>query len=321
MSTEICTEMYSLLNKIIKRYSAEGLLLSGGLDSSIIASIQKPKYAFTVTLENFGSDIKYSEEIAERFCSNHIKVKIKYHDLISIEEKIIESFETFDPIFIRNSSVIYAAIQSAADLGVSSLLTGDGGDELFAGYNYLKRYYKDPEKLDLELKRLWDIMHFPSQTIGSYFNIKVYSPYLDSEFLEFAKSMNVTLKIGEYNNKTWGKFPLRLCLSKIEKMEKHSWREKEAQEEGSGFNRIEEYFDKNIDNNEFISKTRNIEQEGVKIRNKEHLFYYASFRKHYPSPNLLNPNFKLRCPDCHGAFTWSGRFCRLCGAFPVTPEY
>ncbi|MDX1373165.1 MAG: asparagine synthase-related protein [Nitrososphaeraceae archaeon] len=312
--------MYSLLNKIIKGYSAEGLLLSGGLDSSIIASIQKPKYAFTVNLENFGSDIKYSEEVADRFCSHHIKVKVKYQDLIRIEQKIIESFETFDPIFIRNSSVIYAGIHSAAGLGVSSLLTGDGGDELFAGYNYLKRYHNDLEKLDLELKRLWEIMHFPSQTIGSYFKIKVNSPYLDSEFLEFAKSMNVNLKIGKYHNKLWGKFPLRLCFSNVEKMEKHAWREKEAQEEGSGFNRIEEYFNQNIDNNELISKTKKIEQEGVKIRNKEHLFYYIRFRKHYPVPNILNPNFNLRCPDCHGPFTWSGKFCRLCGAFPVTPQ-
>ncbi|MFB5601199.1 MAG: asparagine synthase C-terminal domain-containing protein [Nitrososphaeraceae archaeon] len=318
-SDALCQKIYSLLSEIIKEYSADGLLLSGGIDSSLIASIQKPKYAFTVTLEDFGSDIKYSEEIASRFCLHHIKVKTKYQDVLKIEEKIIELFQTFDPIFIRNTSVIYAGVQSAACLGLSSLLTGDGGDELFAGYNYLKRYHTDLVKLDVELKRLWEIMHFPSETIGSYLKVKINSPFLHKKFVNFAKSLSTSLKIGKYDNKTWGKYPLRLCLSKTKYMEKYSWREKEAQEEGSGFSRIENYFNTNISDTEFILKSKKIKEEGVTIRNKEHLFYYTTFRKYFPSPRDSTPDANIRCPDCHGQYTWSGKFCRLCGAFPVTP--
>jgi asparagine synthase (glutamine-hydrolysing) len=160
---KICIKLYSLLREIIRDISSEGLLLSGGVDSSIIASIQKPKFAFTVSLEGKGSDLIYASQIAEKYGSKHIQVKIAYEELTIIEEKIIQLFETFDPIFVRNSSVIFAGIQKASQLGISTLLTGDGGDELFAGYNYLKRYYDDPKKLDIELKRLWEIMHFPSK--------------------------------------------------------------------------------------------------------------------------------------------------------------
>jgi len=313
---KICIKLYSLLREIIKDISSEGLLLSGGVDSSIIASIQKPKYAFTVSLEGKGSDLIYASQIAEKYGSKHIQVKIAYEELTKIEEKIIQLFETFDPIFVRNSSVIFAGIQKASQLGISTILTGDGGDELFAGYNYLKRYYNDPKKLDMELKRLWEIMHFPSKKIGHYFKINVETPFLNETFIDFAKSLDVCFKVNEYNGKVWGKYILRKCLDKYTSMKTHSWREKEAQEEGSGFSLIGEYFNQVFNDEEFASESKRIkEKDNVKIRSKEHLFYYNTFRKYYAAPKESNCN--RRCPECNGCFEWSGKFCRLCGAFPV----
>jgi asparagine synthase (glutamine-hydrolysing) len=228
---------------------ADGLLLSGGLDSSIIASFQKPEYTFTVTLEGYGSDQKYARLIAEKYGSHHIDINIKNNELLKIEEKVIELFKTFDPIFIRNSSVIFAAIQKASEMQISTILTGDGGDELFAGYNYLKRYYQDMKELNLQVKRLWDIMHFPSEKIGDFFNVKVFSPYLDKKFIKFAKSIDISMKIGEYQNKMWGKFILRKCFQKWEHLEQIAWRDKEAQEEGSGFSKIIHYLEEQIFSN------------------------------------------------------------------------
>lgn len=315
---EICIKLYSLLRQIIKNTPSEGLLLSGGVDSSLIASIQKPKYTFTVNLEGKGSDPIYANQIAEKYGSKHIQVKITYEQLTKIEEKIIQLFETFDPIFVRNSSVIFAGVQKASQIGISSLFTGDGGDELFAGYNYLKRYYNDPNKLDMELKRLWDIMHFPSKKIGSYFKINVETPFLNETFVDFAKSLNVHLKVNEYNGKVWGKYILRKCLDKYTSMKTHSWREKEAQEEGSGFSLIKKYFDRFFDDQEFESEIQSIkEKDNVKIRDKEHLYYYDTFRKYNRAPKDVK--CERRCPECNGCFPWSGKFCRLCGAFPVEP--
>ena len=316
-----CNDLYSLLKEIIAKEKAEGLLLSGGLDSSIIASIQKPKYTITVTLEGYGSDQKYARLIAEKYGSNHINISIKNNELLKIEEKVIELFKTFDPIFIRNSSVVFAALQKASELQISTILTGDGGDELFAGYNYLKRYYHDKKELELNVKRLWDNMHFPSEKIGNFFNIKVYSPYLDEKFIKFAKSIDISMKIGEFKNRMWGKFVLRKCFQQQERLEQLAWREKEAQEEGSGFSKIAHYLDQIFSNQEFLDNVKRIkEKEDVRIRNKEHLFYYLLYRKYFLPPGSQKDLIQKRiCPDCTCNYIWNGHFCRICGAYPVNP--
>ena len=109
-----CNDSFFLLKEIIIKEKADGLLLSGGLDSSIIASIQKPEYTFTVILEgSHASDYKYAKLMAKKCGSTHITIKIKTLELLQIEERIIELFRTFDPIFIRNSSVIFAGVQKA----------------------------------------------------------------------------------------------------------------------------------------------------------------------------------------------------------------
>ena len=320
-----CNDLFFLLKEIIIKENARGLLLSGGLDSSIIASFQKPEYTFTVILDgSHASDYKYAKLMAKKCGSTHITIRIKTLELLQIEERIIELFRTFDPIFIRNSSVIFAGAQKANEMGVRTLLTGDGGDELFAGYNYLKRYYKDMRKLEDEVKRLWDIMHFPSETIGKFFDIKIISPYLDVKFMKFAKSIDISMKIGPYQDKLWGKLILRRCFEKWHHQEKHAWRIKEAQEEGSGFSRITDYLENQIFTNEkFLDEIKRIKMfEQVKIRSKEHLFYYLTYRKYFPPPRLQK-NFvqQNRCPDCNCIFIWGGKFCRICGAYPVNPIF
>lgn len=318
-----CNKLYFMLKEIITKEKASGLLLSGGLDSSIIASFQKPQYTFTVTLHgSHPSDSEYARLIANQYGTNHITIKLKTIELLKIEEKIIELFSTFDPIFIRNASVIFAGVQKAKELGVVTLMTGDGGDELFAGYNYLKRYFNDTKKLEEEVKRLWGIMHFPSVTIGNFFNVKVTSPFLDEKFIKFAKSIDISMKIGRYKNKLWGKFILRKCFENWQHLEKSAWREKEAQEEGSGFSKIGNYFENQfLTNKEFIDEIQRIkEMESVNIRNKEHLFYYITYRKYFSPPRSQIGLIEQRiCPDCNGSFMWNGKFCRRCGAYPVNP--
>ena len=68
--------------------------------------------------------------------------------------------------------------------GVNSVITGDGADEVFAGYNFLLK--KSEKDLEEELKRIKKIMHFPSKEIGDSLNMKVEMPFLNKKVIEFS---------------------------------------------------------------------------------------------------------------------------------------
>jgi asparagine synthase (glutamine-hydrolysing) len=237
--------------------------------------------------------------------------------MAELVEKVIQIFKTFDPIEIRNSVVALVGIEQAKNDGHSAVMTGDGGDELFAGYNYLARYYSDSERLDLELRRLWDVMHFSSKRLGQHVGIEVKTPFLDNEFASFAKSIGISEKIGDHDGKKWGKFILRRCFEPA--LGDLVWRPKLAQEQGAATGNYQRHVEGRINDLTFANKTRIAkEQDGVTIRSKEHLHYYAIFRSYFPPPE--EKDCELRCPECRGCMKLGGRFCRTCGAFPVMPE-
>jgi asparagine synthase (glutamine-hydrolysing) len=196
-------------------------------------------------------------------------------------------------------------------------MTGDGGDELFAGYNYLKRYYSNIKSLNFELQRLWKVMHFSSKQVGKVIEVDVKTPFLDREFSMYAKHISATKKIGEYRGQKWGKFILRKCFEE-ELGKEVAWRIKLAQEEGAAITNIKNFIINDINDVTFQIESRQALRDGVKIRDKEHLYYYRIFRKYFSPPKEEKCSY-LRCPDCNGCFNSTGRFCHICGAFPVIP--
>lgn len=312
-----CKQLVALLTASVERNCADALLLSGGLDSSILASILRPKYSVTAGFGKDAPDLAYARQVAETFSRRHVEVIFDQNIMADLVEQVIQIFRTFDPIEIRNSVVALAGIQQAKKDGHSTIMTGDGGDELFAGYNYLSRYYSNMEKLELELHRLWEIMHFSSEKLGEHADIKVKAPFLDNEFASFAKSIAVAEKVGEQDGRKWGKFILRSCFEST--LGKLVWRPKLAQEQGAATSRYQSYVEKMIDDLTFANKAKIAkDQDSVTIRDKEHLHYYAIFRSYFPPPKA--EDCELRCPECYGCMASGGsRFCRTCGAFPVTP--
>jgi asparagine synthase (glutamine-hydrolysing) len=317
----MCEELARALEASVMRNRCEALLLSGGLDSSILASILRPKYAVTCSLGENAPDVAFARLVGEKFCSSIAHEKISFEEMLALVEEAVQIFKTFDPIEIRNSVVALGGMERAKSDGYSEVMTGDGGDELFAGYNYLLRYYPDLQKIDSEVRRLWKVMHFSSEKIGEHLGIRVRAPYLDSEFMEFAKSVPLSEKLGERAGEKWGKFILRKCYEPV-LGELIAWRPKFAQEQGAGTSAFQAYIDQRIDDLTFSNRSEAARNEGVLIRNKEHLHYYALFRSHFPAPKSdeENAGCKFRCPSCKGRIEADGRFCRTCGAYPVTPE-
>jgi asparagine synthase (glutamine-hydrolysing) len=311
-----CEELVRLLAESVERNRADALLLSGGLDSSILASILRPRYSVAVGFGADAPDLAYARKVAGKYSKRHLEVIFDQNSMGELVEQVIQNFRTFDPIEIRNSAVALAGIERAKNDGHLAVMTGDGGDELFAGYNYLARYYSDLQRLDSELRKLWHVMHFSSIKLGEHAGVKVKVPFLDDWFASFAKSISTGEKVGEYNGKKWGKFVLRKCFEA--ELGDLVWRTKLAQEQGAATDRYQRYIEEMIDDLTFANKAKIArEHDSVTIRSKEHLHYYAIFRSYFPAPK--EEDCESRCPECHGCMAADGRFCRTCGAFPVAP--
>jgi asparagine synthase (glutamine-hydrolysing) len=311
-----CAQLVKFLTESVGRNPSDALLLSGGLDSSILASILNPKYSVVAGFGSDAPDIAYARQVAEKYSKKHVENVFARDRMAELVEKVIQVLKTFDPIEIRNSAVALAGIEQAKNDGYSAIMTGDGGDELFAGYNYLSRYYSDMQTLNSELRRLWQIMHFSSKRLGEHAGVEVKTPFLDEKFAMFAKSIDASEKVGEHDGKKWGKFILRKCFETT--LCHLAWRPKLAQEQGAATDKYQNFIEEMIDDSTFAAKVRTAkEQDGVRIRTKEHLHYYAVFRSYFPPPQ--EEDCESRCPECHGCMKGS-RFCRICGAFPVTPK-
>lgn len=311
-----CEQLVRLLTESVERNHADALLLSGGLDSSILASMLHPKYSVAAGFGADAPDLAYARQVAGKYCKRHVEAVFDQNRMAELVEQVIQIFRTFDPIEIRNSAVALAGIEQAKGDGHSTIMTGDGGDELFAGYNYLSRYYSDVRRLDSELRRLWQVMHFSSKKLGERAGVEVKTPFLDDEFASFAKSIDASDKVGEHDGKKWGKFVLRKCFETA--LGDLAWRPKLAQEQGAATDKYQNYIEEMIDGLTFANKAKTAkEQDGVMIRSKEHLHYYAIFRSYFPPPK--EEDCESRCPECRGCIAPDGRFCRTCGAFPVAP--
>lgn len=312
---DICNKLKALLKNAI---DCDTILL-GGLDSSILASIGNDiiKNAITVAYGN-ADDLYHAKVIADRYKLNHIIRYIDDKEALEFVREIIRIMHVFDPIEIRNSIVLYASMQEAKKHGIDHVITGDGSDELFAGYNYMLRF--DNARLNYELERLYKIMHFSSLRIGEELGVIISMPYLTNEVIKLSKSLPLELKIREYNGTRYGKWILRSCFKDI-LGEEIAFRRKMAMEEGSGLTKLSLLFDDMIDDHEFIKGVKKAERDGVKIRSKEHLYYYNIFREEFGVPKLLFRRCSFRCPDCLACIDMKAKFCRICGAFPVTPMH
>jgi asparagine synthase (glutamine-hydrolysing) len=304
-----------LLSKSVEKEASKVLLLSGGLDSSILASISKPQCSVTVALGNEAPDLQSARVVAKKYGLGHLEVILTEQELIEIIEQVIRIFKTFDPMEIRNTCVVFAGISKAKKEGYREVMTGDGSDELFAGYNYLRRYFSHLSDLDAEVRRLWSIMDFSSKLIGKVLKMDIRLPFLQDEFATFAKSINIAMKVGAHSGQLWGKFLLRKCFE-AELGEDVVWKPKFPQETGAGIQKIKDFLCTSISDSTFDLGRKCALSDGVRIRDKEHLRYYQLFRKFFPIPGEHDCPHE-RCPECLGCLPRASRFCKTCGAFPI----
>ncbi len=314
MESEI-DQCKKVLDNAITNCKSEWIALSGGLDSSILAYLlkdQKPHAITIITKDFLGTDLTYAQIIAKHTELSLSLMQVNMEDMLDSINETIRILGNFNDIEIRNSIVPYIYLSSLKKKGVNSVITGDGADEIFAGYNFLLK--KSEAELDIELDRIKKIMHFPSKDIAKSLNMKVETPFLNEDVIKFSDGLSISKKINFKEHKKFGKFILRETFEK-DIPKNIIWREKSPMQDGSGTNNLTGLFNTIITDEIFSQKkTKIMEEDGVYIRTKESLHYYECFRK---SSSLKKSNSDRKCPDCDYEINMNSRFCRMCGKFPI----
>jgi len=317
MLQETFEKLYEVLANSVSETAGQTLALSGGLDSSILAYFLKDKGCDTiaVTTKDFiATDLTFCQLVAKKFNLPLQIIMPTTEELLTAIEVTIKILKNFNDIEIRNTIVIYLALKSVKDSGKSSLVLGDGADELFAGYNFFIK--KNENELQKDLQRIWDVMHFPSKKIGQALGITVKTPFLNDEVMNFAKTIPANLKVKKDSGKIYGKWILRKVFEN--KLPKSVvWREKSPMQDGAGTTALTQLFDTVISDNVFESKTKQIRDlDNVSLRTKESFHYYEIYRKYFDPPKNLHDS-KNKCPNCHYVVKQSSKFCQMCGSFPI----
>ena len=304
-----------ILTNAVNECKSDWIALSGGLDSSILAHLrkdQKPQTMTIITKDFLGTDLTFAQIIAKHLGLHLSLIQVSMEEVLDSINETIKILGNYNDIEIRNSIVPYIYLTTLKKKGVDSVITGDGADEVFAGYNFLLK--KSDEEIGEELKRIKKIMHFPSKDIARSLNMKVETPFLNEELIKFSDDIEISKKINAKDGEKFGKWILRETFEKY-LPNNITWREKSPMQDGSGTNNLTGLFNTIITDDIFTQKkTRILEEDGVYIRTKESLHYYECFRK---TNSVKKSNSDNRCPDCDYEIAPNSRFCRMCGKFPI----
>ncbi len=279
-----------------------GVLLSGGLDSSVISAIAK-KYAakrvesgdtqeawwpqlhsFSVGLDG-SPDLRYAQEVADSIGTVHHSIHFTVQEGLDAVRDVIYHLETYDVTTIRAATPMYLLARVIKSMGIKMVLSGEGADELFGGYLY---FHKAPtaEEFHKETVRKLDRLHLydcnrANKALAAW-GVEGRVPFLDKEFMDIAMNVNPTDKMCGIN----GKMEKHILREAFEDYLPKSvaWRQKEQFSDGVGYDWIDSL-------KEIVEEAITDEQmENVSHRfnvnpplQKEEYYYRLIFEEHFPS--------------------------------------
>jgi asparagine synthase (glutamine-hydrolysing) len=233
-----------------------GVLLSGGLDSSVISAIAKkfaPKriesgntqdawwpqlHSFAIGLEG-SPDLAAAREVAEHIGTIHHEIHFTVQEGLDALRDVIYHIETYDVTTVRASTPMYLLARFIKSMGVKMVLSGEGSDEIFGGYLYFHKA-PNPEEFHKETVRKIKNLHLydclrANKSLASW-GVEGRVPFLDKEFLDVAMRLNPKVKMA--GNGKIEKWILRKAFENY-LPEKIVWRQKEQFSDGVGYNWID----------------------------------------------------------------------------------
>ena len=278
-----------------------GVLLSGGLDSSVTSALAKlyaakrieadddqaawwPQlHSFAVGLEG-SPDLEAAAKVAEHIDTVHHEVKFTIQEGLDAIRDVVYHLETYDITTIRASTPMYLMARAIKALGIKMVLSGEGADELFGGYLY---FHKAPTSKDFheETVRKLDKLHQydclrANKSLAAW-GIEGRVPFLDKEFMDVAMRINPSDKM--INSDRMEKWVIRKAFEKY-LPESVAWRQKEQFSDGVGYNWIDTL--KEIVEDSVTDEQMKNAHHRFPIQtpqNKEEFYYRSIFEEHYPS--------------------------------------
>ncbi|MDY7014986.1 MAG: asparagine synthase B [Cyanobacteriota bacterium] len=264
-----------------------GVFLSGGLDSSIIAALMKDHipqlHSFSVGLPH-SPDLKAARLVAEHLGTIHHEYVYTEEEMLEVLPDVIYYLESYDPALVRSAIPCYMVSRLASQY-VKVVLSGEGSDELYAGYSYFCDY-DDSTALHREsvaiLKGLHNLNLQRVDRMTMAHSIEGRVPFLDTDFIELSLRIDPSLKRHQpYGIEKWllrkafeDKLPQEIV-----------WRDKMEFAQGCASSTIlEDRANANTSEAEFTQARAS----GFPIGTKEELSYYRLFQSHFPHPDAAS---------------------------------
>lgn len=293
-----------------------GVLLSGGLDSSVISAIAEkysamriesgdtdrawwPRlHSFAVGLQG-APDLAKAREVAEFIGTVHHEINYTIQEGLDAIRDVIYYIETYDVTTVRASTPMYLLARFIKSMGIKMVLSGEGADEIFGGYLY---FHKAPSAKDFheETVRKLGKLHWydclrANKSLSAW-GVEGRVPFLDKEFLDIAMRLNPEAKMCP--GKTIEKKIVREAFSDM-LPDSVAWRQKEQFSDGVGYSWIDTLKD-------MTSKAVTDEQmahaaERFPINtplNKEEYYYRSIFAEHFPGDSAarsVNQEASVAC--------------------------
>ena len=325
-------EIHDSLEASVKRQLMSdvpyGVLLSGGLDSSVISAIAE-KYS-TTRVENGGEtkaywprlhsfavglkgapDLAKARLVAEHIGTVHHEINYTIQEGLDAIRDVIYFIETYDVTTVRASTPMYLLARVIRSMGIKMVLSGEGADEVFGGYLY---FHKAPdakafhEETVRKLGKLYMYDCLRANKSLAAWGIEGRVPFLDKEFLDVAMGMNPVLKMCP--DKTIEKKVVREAFADL-LPEEVAWRQKEQFSDGVGYSWIDTL--KQITASAVSDEQMAHAAERFPInppQNKEEYYYRSIFAEHFPSDSAARsvPSVPSVACSTAEALAWDASF-------------
>ncbi len=305
-----------------------GVLLSGGLDSSIISAVAKkfaarriennneteawwPQlHSFAIGLKG-APDLIAAQKVADHIGTVHHEIHFTVEEALDALSDVIYHIETYDVTTVRASTPMYLLARFIKSMGVKMVLSGEGSDEIFGGYLY---FHKAPnaKALHEETVRKLDKLHLydclrANKTLAAW-GVEGRVPFLDKEFMDIAMRMNPQDKM--CGNGKIEKYALRKAFEGY-LPESVTWRQKEQFSDGVGYNWIDTL--REVASKKVTDKQMEKAAERFPINppmSKEEYWYRTMFEEHFPSASAAGTVPSVPSVACSSAVAleWDASF-------------